>query len=425
MYFGLILLWAGLIFYLSAQPGLRAQGNNVLEMALRKTAHFSEFGLLGFLLWQFFYKCQSPFQKSIRQAIIWATLYAFSDEIHQLFVAGRTGKFIDVFIDSLGIWAALRIISIVHYQRKKDKKILAIILLAFFLTVSWLVYSSSPAFKKHYPSKSQLSKTEAINNFPGKSSKDKSQIKNRSDTHPETDLQKLNQKQQTSIERNLTIDDENNSKKDKKEQNLPAKAVISNVPFTCQAPFAHWDQLHEEACEEASLIMLYYFHKDQPLSKNLAEKEIQKLVKFQLKNYGDFFDSDVQQTAKLANDYYHLSNLKILNNPTILSLKRELALGHPILAPTAGRLLKNPYFTPPGPLYHNLIIIGYNDEADRDSVGRKAEGVFIVNDPGTRRGAGYRYDQKTLWRAIHDFPGDKKQILQGPKKVLVLITADK
>ncbi len=424
MYFGLILLWAGLIFYLSAQPGLRAQGNNVLEMALRKTAHFSEFGLLGFLLWQFFYKCQSPFQKSIRQAIIWATLYAFSDEIHQLFVAGRTGKFIDVFIDFLGIWAALRIISIVHYQRKKDKKILAIILLAFFLTVSWLAYSSSPTFKKHYPSKSQLSKTEAINNFPGKSSKDESQIKNKSNTNPETDLQKLNQKQPLPIKKDLTIEGETDVNKDEKEH-LPTKIVIPNIPFTCQAPFAHWDQLHEESCEEASLVMLYYFHKNQPLSKNLAEKEIQNLVKFQLENYGNFFDTSIQKTAKLAKDYYHLDNLKILNNPTILSLKRELALGHPILAPTAGRLLKNPYFTPPGPLYHNLVIIGYDDRAVKDSSGHKAEGVFIVNDPGTRRGAGYRYDQKTLWRAIHDFPGDKKQILQGPKKVLVLITADK
>ena len=424
MRFGLILLWAGLIFYLSAQSGLRAQGNNVLEMILRKTAHFSEFGLLGFLLWQFFYKCQSPFQQSIRQAMIWTTLYAFSDEVHQLFVLGRTGKLIDVFVDFLGIWATMKIISITYYQRKKDKKILAIILLVFCLTVGWLAYSSSPAFKKHYPSKNQLSKIET-NNFLEKLSKDKNQSKNKSNIHLENNLQKLNQKQQISTKKSSTVDDKNNSNKDKREQNLPTKALILNIPFTCQAPFGRWDQLHEEACEEASLVMLYYFYKNQPLNKSLAEEEIQKLVKFQLKNYGDFFDSDVQQTAKLAKDYYHLSNLKILNNPTILSLKRELALGHPILAPTAGRLLKNPYFTPPGPLYHNLVIIGYDDRAVKDSSGHKAEGVFIVNDPGTRRGAGYRYDQKTLWRAIHDFPGDKKQILQGPKKVLVLITADK
>src|ERR1043166_5721644 len=35
---------------------------------------------------------------------------------------------------------------------------------------------------------------------------------------------------------------------------LPASLLLP-VPFTPQAPYANWDQLHNEACEEASSLM--------------------------------------------------------------------------------------------------------------------------------------------------------------------------
>lgn len=54
-------------------------------------------------------------------------------------------------------------------------------------------------------------------------------------------------------------------------------------------------------------------------------------------------------------------------------------------------MLGNPYFTPPGPIYHMLVIKGYNLTE------------FITNDPGTRRGADYVYSYQTLMKAIHDW----------------------
>ena len=42
---------------------------------------------------------------------------------------------------------------------------------------------------------------------------------------------------------------------------LPEEINIA-VPFTSQAPYAIWDPLHDDACEEASLIMLDAFYKN-------------------------------------------------------------------------------------------------------------------------------------------------------------------
>ena len=46
-------------------------------------------------------------------------LYASLDEIHQLFIAGRTGQVKDVFIDTLG---AVSAITLIHFLSKEQKE---------------------------------------------------------------------------------------------------------------------------------------------------------------------------------------------------------------------------------------------------------------------------------------------------------------
>jgi len=181
------------------------------------------------------------------------------------------------------------------------------------------------------------------------------------------------------------------------------------VPFVPQAPFGVWDEYHEDACEEASLIMLKnYLDEKKEMTKEEMENEIQKMIKFQIENYGDYKDSDMEEVVRLAHDFYGMNNLKVVYNFDKDDLKKYLARGNPIIVPTAGRLLNNPYFTAPGPLYHNLILIGY----DGDKI--------ITNDPGTKRGANYEYDIDVLYNAIHDFPGNKKEIEKGSKAMIVI-----
>lgn len=219
------------------------------------------------------------------------------------------------------------------------------------------------------------------------------------------------------IENNIIILEkkENNLSKEEKispkPETLPDKISIK-VPFTSQAPFANWDDYHEEACEEASLIMLKYYLDKKPLNKDIAEMEIQKLIAFQIKNYGDYKDSTAEQAIELFNDFYGPpaggKNLKVIYDFEKEEIKKELAKNNPIIIPAAGRLLKNPNFKVPGPLYHMLILTGYNGN------------MIITNDPGTKKGENYKYDIDVLYNAIHDFPGKKEDIEKGRKAMIVL-----
>lgn len=194
---------------------------------------------------------------------------------------------------------------------------------------------------------------------------------------------------------------------------IPDKILI-RVPFTSQAPFSVWDKKHEEACEEASLVMIKYYLDNvrnahvRSLTKDIAEKEIQDMIKFEIKKYGDYKDTTAAETARLAEDYYGIKNLKVVYDFKPDDIKKYLAQGKPIIVPAAGRELENPNFTPPGPLYHNLVLVGYSGSA------------IITNDPGTRKGEGYKYDINTLYGAIHDFPGKPEEIVSGRKAMIIL-----
>ncbi|MCR4279964.1 MAG: hypothetical protein NUV82_00890, partial [Candidatus Komeilibacteria bacterium] len=57
----------------------------------------------------------------------------------------------------------------------------------------------------------------------------------------------------------VEVNDDNNADPiDSEEIELPAEYNL-DVPFMSQAPHANWDLPYQEACEEASLIMVDYF----------------------------------------------------------------------------------------------------------------------------------------------------------------------
>jgi len=116
-----VILWAGLIFYLSAQPSLKSGYPWPYDFILRKGAHITEFAVLFLLLLRAFgnYTIQPSsappsgaseglFPSGNKKALLWAfvlaILFAISDEFHQLFVSGRVGALSDVAIDWLGIF---------------------------------------------------------------------------------------------------------------------------------------------------------------------------------------------------------------------------------------------------------------------------------------------------------------------------------
>ncbi|MGN0425517.1 MAG: VanZ family protein [Acetatifactor sp.] len=81
---------------------VKAQLADYYEHPIRKLAHFSEYCLMGillFVIWSQWIPRNKVFYLMI---LSWVFLSAGLDEIHQLFVDGRDGNFFDVLIDTLG-----------------------------------------------------------------------------------------------------------------------------------------------------------------------------------------------------------------------------------------------------------------------------------------------------------------------------------
>jgi len=189
---------------------------------------------------------------------------------------------------------------------------------------------------------------------------------------------------------------------------LPSAYMINNVPFQPQAPYGNWDELHDEACEEAAVILVKFWQAGQStISAQTMDNEILKMVDWQIKNWGMHQDLTVQETAEMAQDFYGLK-LVPKYGITIEDIKKEIAQNHLAIVPTAGRLLGNPYYRQPGPVYHMLVVIGYSGSN------------IIVQDIGTKRGEHYQYNQGVLFNAIHDWPGTAENIEGGKKAMLTV-----
>lgn len=92
----------GILFHLNLDEEQLREIANAIEHTVRKVAHMTEYGILSILFYIWLGKWQFAVSKRSIMAIVLAALYAVSDELHQLFVPGRAGRFSDVIIDSIG-----------------------------------------------------------------------------------------------------------------------------------------------------------------------------------------------------------------------------------------------------------------------------------------------------------------------------------
>lgn len=131
---GPVVLWAGLIFVFSTNPfssantsrffapllsaifsGITAEQFDTIHFIIRKSAHWSEYLIFSLLLVR---ALRARFKSAVElRRAVWIVaivfLYALSDEIHQVFVPGRTPSLADVAIDSLAgicgiLWTYVR-----------------------------------------------------------------------------------------------------------------------------------------------------------------------------------------------------------------------------------------------------------------------------------------------------------------------------
>lgn len=188
-------------------------------------------------------------------------------------------------------------------------------------------------------------------------------------------------------------------------QDIPPSINLA-VPFTSQAPNANWDLPYQEACEEASVLMVDWYYKGvESVSVKEADQAILDLIAFE-EVQGLPIDLTVEELVRLIQDYFGYTQVEILENPSMESLKEHLVAGRPVIVPAAGRLLGNPHFRSPGPIYHMFVLRGYTQDR------------FITNDPGTRHGEAYTYLFDTIFNAMHDWNGG--EVENGAKQAVVI-----
>ena len=96
-------------------------------------------------------------------------------------------------------------------------------------------------------------------------------------------------------------------------------------------------------------------------------------------------------------EYFNFNDAHIVRDVSVDDIIAELEKGNIMIVPVNGQVLKNNHYTPPGPLRHMLVLIGYDYDTKE----------FITNDPGTRFGGSYRYSEENFFESIDDYQTGK------------------
>ncbi|MCI6899321.1 MAG: VanZ family protein [Tenericutes bacterium] len=140
----LVLLWMVMIFLLSNEEAVKSSKKSdgliiksvelftgkslsdqekekvlkYLVFPVRKCAHLSLYLLLGILVISLLREYMVINTKLVLLSLLICFLYACSDEIHQLFVPGRSGEARDVLIDTLGACLGVSFYYLVFRKKK-------------------------------------------------------------------------------------------------------------------------------------------------------------------------------------------------------------------------------------------------------------------------------------------------------------------
>jgi len=134
-----VIIWMGLIFAFSGQSGIESQqisgsltewllkkimpqaSQQLLEMyegIIRTLAHFCVFAVLGGLS---LLAAHFTFDGEIKLSSGVSSGYALLDELHQMFVPGRTFQIGDILVDCLGAALGILIMRLILHLAKRIK----------------------------------------------------------------------------------------------------------------------------------------------------------------------------------------------------------------------------------------------------------------------------------------------------------------
>jgi hypothetical protein len=181
-----------------------------------------------------------------------------------------------------------------------------------------------------------------------------------------------------------------------------------DMVFYTQAPHSNWDYPWQEACEEASILLVANEYLNLNLDRDAYNEELLKLVDYEIETFGAYEHTNIEQTVQMIEDNYKLET-RVHENPTFEDLQEIINRGNFIVAPFAGKLLFNPNFKNGGPTYHMLVIKGYDAEKNQ----------VVTNDVGTRNGENYVYSWDTINAALHNW--NDIEILNGEAQFIEVL----
>lgn len=139
-----LLGWMAVIFWFSAQPASDSsrlsefvahqvaevfyQGASDLQLEqlaarldypIRKAAHMTEYAILGVLFVPVIGGKRPNGWRTFLWAFVSAVCYAMTDELHQVFVPGRSGQASDVCVDAVGVLFGLLVLFLIQKLWRK------------------------------------------------------------------------------------------------------------------------------------------------------------------------------------------------------------------------------------------------------------------------------------------------------------------
>jgi Peptidase_C39 like family len=164
-----------------------------------------------------------------------------------------------------------------------------------------------------------------------------------------------------------------------------------DIQFYSQAPYGDWNYPWQEACEEASALLVANAYFERHWSVLEFNNELLLLIDWEKVAFGSYEHTNVRQTAQIFDDYLKLKTV-IHEDPTFEDVQQILANGHLIVMTFSGKEINNPFYSNGGPVYHAMVIKGYTKD-------RK----LVVHDVGTKRGEDYVYTWDVIESALHDY----------------------
>ncbi len=194
----------------------------------------------------------------------------------------------------------------------------------------------------------------------------------------------------------------------------PLSKVELSVPFTSQAPSGNWkDQRLQDGCEESTALMAVAWARGEKLETVSTERKIIEISDFLQKKYGEYRDISSQDAIEwIYKDYFGFEKAVFREGITVEDIVAELVKGNLVVTPMNGQVMHNPYYTPPGPPRHMIVIRGYDPDNQE----------FITNDPGTRHGERFRYKADVLFEAIRDYPTGYHEEIYAIEKNMIVIS---